>query len=391
MSRWTHDEVRSEVIAVTQHLIGIESHCEAPTQESELIAWISQYLSVDRYKTATTEIEPNRPNLIAYPSHARESSKPIVALVSHSDTVPALTMREAFTPSLEGDHLRGRGAVDMKGGLATHLVAMRILAETNRDTPYEVNLVCLADEEQRARGGQLLAENAEYHADFAIVSEPTNLALATAHRRMEWTRVTLTGRAAHGSMPAAGVDANLAASRFVCALDEAQRQGPPHPVLGRRTFNPGVVHGGAVTNMVSDECTVDIDCRTLPGDTSESIESFYRHLLSEIQRSHSEDFGYSIARMTWACGQHPPLATPSDHWGVVGLLESSANFGMINPSPTTFPGWSDAANMQRLGIPAAVFGPGLLSRAHSAEESVSLRDLTLATEILVHFLSGGEL
>lgn len=391
-TRWGTDRVREETLRVAGELIAIESHGECDQQESAVVEWIAGYLEDAGYAAERDEIAPGRPNILARRPDA-DPTKPVVCLAGHTDTVPAYTMPDAFTPRVEGDTLRGRGAVDMKGGIANQLVALRVLSEEGIDLPYAAHFLGLVDEEQRALGGRRIADAGAYTADFAIVAEPTSLKVMRAHRGMEWTQVAFRGLAAHGSSPHEGRNANLAAARFVDLLDTTLRPAlatREHALLGPATVNAGVIRGGSTPNMVSDECVVEIDCRYLPGEDQASVEAAYADLLREPAIA---DLGVaaSITRMDWGCGRHQPLDTPADHWGITGLLASVA---AVRPDQRheagAFPGWSDAAQLSELGIRGAVFGPGSIALAHSADERIAIDELAAGTEILLHFLSGGQ-
>ena len=154
-------------------------------------------------------------------------------LCAHLDTVAVAG--SSLEPRVEGDRLYGRGAYDMKAGLAAALLACR-------DAEGDVVVAAVADEEHSSLGVQEALR--DVRADAAIVTEPTHRQVIVAHKGFVWAEITLRGRAAHGSMPDQGVDAIAAAGPVLVRLAELDASLPSHPLLGRGSIHASLIAGG---------------------------------------------------------------------------------------------------------------------------------------------------
>ena len=189
-------------------------------------------------------------------------SGPTIVFHGHLDVVPAHA--EQFEPRVDGDRLIGRGAYDMKGGLAAMMVAAREVAER---TDVRVHFVCVADEESdetELRASDWLVKHG-YVGDFAITGEPTDMHIGVQAKGVLALRLVFEGRAAHGSTPWQGDNAVLKALhgfRRIEQMDWAQESSELFP---RPSVNLGRIMGGDALNKVPDRCVIDLDIRYLPG------------------------------------------------------------------------------------------------------------------------------
>ncbi len=177
------------------------------------------------------EVAAGRPNVVARLTGARPGRR--LLLCGHTDTVATTGMAEPFSARVEGDRLYGRGAYDMKGGLAAIVEAMRVVAATGLPAG-EVVAAFVVDEEHASLGALDLIRRER--ADAAVITEPTALEVCIAHKGFLWARVETTGRAAHGSRYDAGDDAITRMGHVLVALDRLERAVLPqrtHPLLGR--------------------------------------------------------------------------------------------------------------------------------------------------------------
>src|SRR5690349_566198 len=188
-------------------------------------------------------------------------------LCGHLDTVGYEGMHDPLAPRIEGDRLHGRGAYDMKAGVAAALVACRDAAR--RGLAGDVVVAAVADEEHASLGVQELMR--ELTADAAIVTEPTELELVRAHKGFAWLEVEVEGVAAHGSRPHLGVDAIVKAGPILVALGEldASLADAPHPLLGRGSLHASLIEGGRELSTYPERCLLQLERRTLPGTTGE--------------------------------------------------------------------------------------------------------------------------
>ena len=318
-------------------------------------------------------VAPGRANLLLTlpptgPAHQR------VLLAPHLDTVDAEP--EQFQPRVHAGRLYGRGACDTKGSLAAMFCALAAVARaTPRPARTEIVLAAPVDEEDAQRGSRALVA-AGWHADLAIVGEPTSLRAVTAHKGSVWLRLETRGRAAHGARPELGRNAVQAMARIVALLEgdyAAALRARPHPLLGPATVNVGFIAGGRQPNIVPDHCEIRVDRRTLPGETPAGVLREIRALL----RLHRLRARLAPLKPE-PC---PPLETDPHHPLVRQFLDV---LGQRGPAGADY--FCDAAILSAAGIPSVVFGPGDIAQAHTTAEWVARRELDRATALLTRFL-----
>ena len=300
-------------------------------------------------------------------------------LCGHYDTVTVEGMADPHTPRLDGDRLHGRGAYDMKAGLAAALVACRELAQSG--LAGDVVVAAVADEEHSSLGiqevlGRLLAGPA---IDAAIVTEPTEFELVVAHKGFVWSEVEVRGKAAHGSRPHLGVDAIAKTGLILTALDRLDERLDERrdPLLGRASVHASTIEGGEELSSYPARCTVGIERRTLPGETAATVAA---ELESLLQACRAEDPKLQASQRTLLVRE--PFEIPTDH-ELVGLVRDAAATVLGTPPPIARAGyWTDAAFIAAAGIPTIVFGPSG-EGAHAAEEWVSVSATDAVAEILI--------
>jgi acetylornithine deacetylase len=303
-------------------------------------------------------------------------------LNGHVDTVGFGGMDAPLTPRVAGRRLYGRGAYDMKGGVAAALGAAAVLA---RGAPLRGDLLitAVADEEHASLGTQAVVEYlraAGITVDGAIVTEPTDLALSPAHKGFAWLTITTQGRAAHGSRRADGIDAIAHMGRVLGALERLDRelQGrPAHPLLGHASLHAALISGGTELSTYPAHCTLQLERRTLPGETPATITAEIDGLLSAL---HFEDTTFRAE--TSLTLYRPPLETPTD--APVALALAAAATAHLGTPPavvgTTF--WTDAALLGYAGIPTVLFGPSGAG-LHADVEWVDLPSVDACAAVLV--------
>jgi acetylornithine deacetylase/succinyl-diaminopimelate desuccinylase-like protein len=297
-----------------------------------------------------------------------------ILLAPHLDTVSA--EESQFTPQKKGRRLFGRGASDAKGCVAAMMSVMCELANSRqRPAETEITFVGLVDEEHAQAGSRALAEKG-FHADLAIVGEPTRLEVVTAHKGLLWLRLETRGKSAHGALPNLGRNAVHAMARIVDLLQTryaAQLARKRHPLLGSPTVNVGVISGGTQANIVPDECTIVVDRRTLPGESGANVWRELRNLLKAhgLQAKCVDD------------KQAPclPLETNPKNPLVKRFLHS---VGQRRPAGVHY--FCDAAILAESGIPSIAFGPGDIAQGHTADEWISLDSLERGRALLLNFL-----
>ncbi len=303
---------------------------------------------------------------------------------AHMDTVGVEGMNNPFSGRLEYNRIYGRGIQDMKGSLASMLAVVKALQDNNIKLDGNLIIAAVADEEYSSKGTFDLVKH--YSADAAIVTEPTNLSLVTAHRGFIWYEVETVGKAAHGSRYNIGIDANMHMGRFIAELDKLEQKlhlSKEHPLVGLPSLHASLISGGTDISTYSAKCNLKIERRTVPG---ESIDYITAELHNIIKKLKNEDPKFKatvkpiMIRSPYNTKETCNIVTISKSV----LEEHHKKPCIINGAPF----WTDAAILSDAGIETVILGPtgeGL----HTEEEWVdinSLCDLTkILTEITINF------
>jgi acetylornithine deacetylase len=319
------------------------------------------------------EAAPGRPNVIGV-LEGRERG-PSIVFCGHVDTVGVEGMAEPFAPRERDGRLYGRGAQDMKGGVASMIAAAATLAAGwTRGT---LIVACVADEEYMSIGAEAFVR--DYRADMAIVTEPTDLTLAVGHKGFSWMEVVAHGRAAHGSRPDEGRDAIARMGRVLGALEARDRElrgRPPVAFQGTGSLHASFISGGRELSSYPDRCTLTYERRTVEGETDEVIREEIEGILSELRARDAEfsaDAKLIGGRTPYRLDPSHPLPT-----AVSDALTKAGRSG--SPGGMSF--WTDAAILASAGIPSVLFGPGGAG-LHSIEEYVVVEDLYTCRDVLV--------
>jgi succinyl-diaminopimelate desuccinylase len=231
-----------------------------------------------------------------------ETGVPTVILHGHIDVVPAHP--EQFTPRTEGDRLIGRGAYDMKGGLATMMCALRDAADQDG---VRVVFTCVPDEESEdveAHSIDWLVREHGITGDFAITGEPTNLHIGIQAKGVLALRVLVTGTAAHGSTPWVGDNAILKAHDAFRRIETLPFSRESSDLFDRPSINLARISGGDAFNKVPDRCEIDVDIRYLPNQDPGAIlarSARSRHRRSSAARLAARGGQTARTRTSCAC------------------------------------------------------------------------------------------
>lgn len=354
---------------------------------------VSEYLGTifDRLAVPWEQhmVLPGRANLIA--RFDGDPNGPTILLDAHQDTVPVDGMTiDPFDPVERDGRIYGRGASDVKGGLAAMLAAFARLALEQPAGAATVIMSCTCDEEQLVRGvcdlvklwtddsrGVTLLAN---RPDYAIVAEPTELDVVVAHRGATRWKIRTAGRACHSSKPSAGVNAIYRMAKVLNALEEfathLEETITPHPLCGPATLSVGIITGGSSVNTVPDECLIELDRRCIPGEDGRAIIEDARAFLAERL-----DFEFEFL---------PP-------WIIAHTLSDDTNGDLSQALLTQIakvagehkamgvPYGTHASRISEAGVPSVVFGPGSIAQAHTKDEWIAIDQLEAATEVYYNF------
>ena len=320
------------------------------------------------------EVVPGRPNVVAT-LEGRAPGRSLM-LCGHIDTVGVTGMTAPFTPVEQGGRLHGRGAQDMKSGVAAMIDAVRVVAASGGLATGRVVVACVVDEEHSSIGADALVTR--WRADAAVVTEPTDLDIAVAHKGFEWAQVDTVGRAAHGSRPADGVDAILHMGRVLHALQELGTRlqaGTLHPRLGAASLHASLIEGGRELSSYPDRCMLQLERRTLPGESPGVLAA---ELDAILVRLAAADPAFQ-ARATALFGR-PPYEVDDAHPLPVALAATARAAG-CRAATIGMSFWTDAAVLGAAGIPSVLFGPtgaGL----HGVDEWVELASVRQCRDAL---------
>jgi acetylornithine deacetylase len=331
--------------------------------EREIAAFVAAWAKDCGLAVEVLERTPGRPSVLVRTTRGRSGRR--LMLCGHLDTVG---FGETSKSYVDGDRLYGRGAYDMKAGLAAALIACR---DANVDSlAGEVVVACVADEEYASVGVQEALT--VLSADAAIVCEPTESTVAVAHKGFVWTEIEVVGQAAHGSRPHLGVDAIMRTGPVLVALDRlnAALRGREHPRLGPGTLHASLISGGREESTVPDRCVLTIERRTLPGESVADVERDVAELLASCRAE--DDSLVASARTTLS---REPFETAEDS-PIVSVLAEVSGAEITGVSY-----WADSAFIAAAGIPTVLFGPAG-DGAHAAVEWVSISHTVRCAETL---------
>ena len=367
------------VLALLRDLVAIDSVNPAlspggagEAAVAERVAGVMRRAGLD---VAVTEAAPGRPNVVGV-VEGRSPGRTLM-LCGHLDTVGVEGMRDPFTPVVRDGRLYGRGAQDMKSGVAAMIDAASRLALRGGLPAGRLVVAAVADEEHASLGADALVR--DHAADGAVVTEPTDLRMATCHKGFEWVEVETRGRAAHGSRPADGRDAILRMGRFLARLesvDAGLAAGPSHPLLGPASLHASTIEGGRELSVYPDRCRLSFERRTLLGEPPDAGLAEAREILGALAGEDPEFEGSARSLFT-----RPPHELPADHPLCRALARVLVRRGEA-ADPTGMSFWTDAAILSQAGTPAVLFGPrgaGL----HSREEHVEVDSVITCRDVLI--------
>ncbi|MGH2935870.1 MAG: M20/M25/M40 family metallo-hydrolase [Gaiellaceae bacterium] len=327
--------------------------------EADIAAFVAGWLERAGLEVEVEDVAPGRPNVVGR-ARGRGGGRTLL-LNGHTDTVGYAGMTDPLRPRVEGGRLYGRGACDMKAGLAAIMLAGAHAARTR--PAGDVVVAAVVDEELSSLGSEAVA--GRIAADAAVVAEPTDLAIGIAHRGFVWLELATAGRASHGSRPDLGEDAIVAMGSVLAgleALDRELRAREPHALVGTASVHASTIAGGGEWSTYPDRCRLDVEWRTLPGDTPAAVADELRALLAA-----GGEVRVALVREPLETGVDEPVVE------ALRLLAGTELVGM--------PFWTDAALFAAAGVPSVVFGPGG-GGLHELVEWADLDQLDRSVEIL---------
>ncbi|TSA43316.1 M20 family peptidase [archaeon] len=378
-----------EVADLTKRLIEFRS-VNPPGLEYEIAEFVAGLMSEIGMEVKIDEVASRRSNVVGWLKGLDGS--PTLMMNGHLDVVPAGDLEQwntpPFRPCLRHDRIYGRGASDMKGGLASTIEAVKALVRSKTELRGNLLVTMVVDEEGEGKGTLNLIERG-YKADMAVIAEPSRLQVLTAEKGVIWAEITTHGKSVHASMTtskgsASGINAINKMARVISAL-EAQLpilEERKHPLVGNPTTNVGTITGGTKPNVVPDLCKATIDRRLVPGERTQDALHELTALLSEIGQL-DQDFKYD---MKVVLTREPIEISPEEK--IVRLCRSAAK--SVTGRESGYGGFVATTDrsflVNQAHIPTVILGPGDLAQAHSPNEYVETSDLVTASKIYTQLI-----
>lgn len=401
---------RNELYELCRHLIQAKGE-NPPGDVSDVADVVLQFLKDRGTDCHTFEPVKGHKSVVATVG----KGDPSLLFCGHIDVVPAGDIDkwsvDPYAGELRRGRLYGRGATDMKGGVAAMLTAIVAAKDSEDELEGSVTVALVPDEEAQGTAGvKWLLENKKLVGDMCIITEPTSYlgrrySIVAGERGTCWLRIIAHGKPAHGSTPVLGRNAVEMVTGFLPALrllesepvetpkeaellikngvkelrNTASRHGVSATSLGKTlthyTVNVGVIAGGTKANVVPEMCEVEIDVRVPIGGHPDGVESFVDSLLSE-------NMEYQVVNKTM------PSYTPSNHVLVSTVQEGAEQVFGYRPAAMCMAATTDAHFFRELlGVPTVTFGPGYLDLAHSYDEFVLLYDVVKAAEVYANIIA----
>ncbi len=344
--------------------------------EAEIARFLGDYMRRMGLSVNYQEIGPGRYNVIGI-LRGSGGGKSLI-LNGHIDTVSTEGMDiPPLEPTFEDGRVYGRGSFDMKGGVAAMVEAVNALVDAGVKTRGDVVITGVGDEEYASLGTEAVVK--EYHTDAAINCEPTGLDVVLAHKGFAWIRTTVEGKAAHGSLPSEGVDAIAKAAHLLVGVEDmANRElaRKTHPLVGSPSVHASLINGGRELSTYPDKCAVELERRTIPGETRDTVVNEMEALIRRLKaadpqfKAQNDVFFY-----------RPSFEVSPSERIVQALRQSCVDVLGEEPEYSGTMAWLDSAILKDAGIPTAVFGP-FGTGAHSAVEWVDFRSVMDTARIL---------
>ncbi|MFP3911229.1 MAG: M20 family metallopeptidase [Desulfobacteraceae bacterium] len=365
-----------DAVELTTELIRYNT-INPPGKERACARYIGRLLEEGGFRVHLHEFAPERTSLIA--TMGGDGIRPPICFTGHMDTVPLGSSpwnRAALKGDRDEQKVYGRGASDMKSGLAAMIKAAMELAGGLERSPG-VMLVITAGEETGCEGAKYVAglNRAMGNAGALVVGEPTANYPMLGHKGCLWIEVHTRGVTAHGSMPEKGVNAIYKAARAVTRLEELDFDVQPDPLLGRPTLNVGTISGGMNINSVPDKAVLSVDIRTILGQDHDM-------LCDRLQAYLGAD-----AEVVKVLEAESILTEPENEW-IQDTYDLITPFLQERPHPRTVTYFTDASILTPAlgGPPTILLGPGEPDMAHKADEFCHVSRIETASALYTEII-----
>lgn len=344
--------------------------------ETALAEYVTGYMARLGLDVRSQPVLPGRANVLG---RLKGNRGPGLILEAHMDTVTLEPMSDALLPRIADGRVHGRGSCDTKASLAAMLYALKLLKEHAAGEHTDVLVAATVDEEV-AFQGVLALSNSRPEARAAIVGEPTDLVPVIAHKGVVRWRIRTIGRAAHTSKPEEGNNAIYQMVEVIRALREQvepRLKERAHMFAGAPSICVSVIQGGLQINIVPPDCVIEVDRRTVPGETHEQVLAEIDRALDDLCRREPT---FIIHRDDPMVADWPLYTSPDAAIVRAAVTACQTIRGPVEPGAVPF--GTDASKLAEIAhIPSIVLGPGNITQAHTDDEWVSVEQLVQGAEI----------
>jgi len=373
---------RAEIVDIMQELIRRPS-VNPPANTTECAGVVARIFHRNHIPAEIVEGQPGVANVVARLTGQAEGKR--LVLNGHMDVVAP---GEGWTVDPFGGEVRngclyGRGACDMKSGIAAMMAAMIALKRFAAAFKGEIIFTAVGDEETGSRFGTrfLLNQGIMDGADAAIVTEPTDLAIELGNRGLRWFDLSVKGRACHAGRPHLGRNAIDFASRIVQAIHAFEfKQHDDRFEIPTPSMSVTMINAGTQVNVIPNRCRLAVDRRMLPGETTDSVLAEINAIVAAVTSGQPEvEVAVEMRPDFW-----DPYLISEDEPIVAALKKAHIQATGRKPPVRTKLACTDASHIfHRAGIPVALYGPGIAARSHQVDECVPIENLVTATEVFL--------
>ena len=373
-----------DIINLAQQLIRIPS--DETAGEQEVCDYLESVLKSLGMKIKIQQVKPNRPNIIA--EVVGNNSGKVIMLNGHIDTVPIGDIDkwsvDPYGGNIKNNKLFGRGATDMKGSIASMIIAIKYMMNNITNFNGKIIFTGVMAEETTGIGTQKVVED-NIKADMAIVGEPSDEKIYRAHKGTMWFNLFSYGKLEHSSESDSG--SNNAIINMMKLIEEINKISKElemidNDLVGHPTINVGLIEGGTKQNMIADSCKVSIDRRVLPGEDPDKILDELRVRFNKL-RSTDSRLEFDIKKDTIR-----EAVEVSESEQIVQELKKALN--KVFNKDTIVSGMKATTDMSILvnqgKIPSVIYGPGFIKQAHTIDEFIEVERLIKSSEVYAEVL-----
>ena len=373
-----------EITNLAQELIKIPS--DETAGEKEVCEYLESFLKSLGMKVRLQEVLPNRPNIIAEVI-GDEVGKSIM-FNGHVDTVPIGDIKkwsmDPYSAIIKDNKLFGRGSTDMKGSIASMIIAMKFIMNNVKKFNGKIIFTGVMAEETTGLGTQKIVEE-NIKADMALVGEPSDEKIYRAHKGTMWFNLSTYGKLEHSSESnSESNNAIINMMKLIMEINEISKELETieNNLVGHPSINVGLIDGGTKQNMIADSCRISIDRRTLPEEKTDEILDKLRIRLDRL-RSLDDRLTFDLEIDTI---REAVEVVESEQ--IVQEVKNALN-KVINKNPT-ISGMKATTDMSILvnqgNIPSVIYGPGFIKQAHTVDEFIEVKRLVESSQVYAEIL-----